>query len=343
MSPNNNTWGFANSLNLLRSGEKCFGSFIKSSKNADLAKESSHSPKNKSPRPQIGPKLQSNYNGHFTGKQIIQNKREDSWEPHIQNVVDKIKFEQANITNKVDSLHKFNPSVISHENSNPNCQVQAYEKLKKRYNDLKTKHKKVIYFFTALLQIIEDNKSMRTVNKGLSKVINEVIKWISSVMENDANQELVLKILRILNTHHCDLIQRTVNKPDTTLNDSWDFTSTTIDLNEKENNFEQCIQGNRKPSVEKNYSNITSYKSNLDKVDRILQEHKLRNQIEQQSLKSSLHINKELNFAKTATFDKSEITLSNEKPSDVSEIKLMNITSNISNLHFNRRGIAWFS
>lgn len=184
---------------------------------------------------------------------------------------------------------------------------------------------------------------MRTVNKGLSKVINEVIKWISSVMENDANQELVLKILRILNTHHCDLIQRTVNKPDTTLNDSWDFTSTTIDLNEKENNFEQCIQANRKPSVEKNYSNITSYKSNLDKVDRILQEHKLRNQIDQQSQKRSLHINKELNFAKTATFDKSEITLSNEKPSDVSEIKLMNITSNISNLHFNRRGIACFS
>ena len=118
---------------------------------------------------------------------------------------------------------------------------------------------------------------MRSVNKGLSLVINEVIKWISEVMENDANQELVRRILRILNTHHSDLIQKAVNRNDVTTTDSWDFTSTTTDFNEKENNFPPCIQPKRRKSIEKNISNINLYKSNLDKVDKILQEHQHRN------------------------------------------------------------------
>lgn len=66
--------------------------------------------------------------------------------------------------------------------------------------------------------MIEDNKNFRAVNKGLSTVINEVIQCISQVMDNEKDQGLVLRILKILNTHHSELIQRTVHRTDSFLN-----------------------------------------------------------------------------------------------------------------------------
>ena len=66
-------------------------------------------------------------------------------------------------------------------------------------------------------------------NRGLSHVINEVIICLSEVMEDDSNQELVLKLLKILNNHHSDLIQRTINKTDYSIDDSFLMSCSTID------------------------------------------------------------------------------------------------------------------
>ena len=72
-------------------------------------------------------------------------------------------------------------------------------------------------------------------NKGLSQVINEVINWISEAMNFDTNNELILKMLKILNNHHSDLIQRAIIKAENIIEDSYLMSWSTIDCNEAEN------------------------------------------------------------------------------------------------------------
>ena len=144
LSPNNHTYGYANSLNFLKSGEKWFGSFIRSPKNATWNKERSNSPRSKSPGPQIGPKFTGNSRNLIMSKQIMQNCKESEVDTISHNLINKNTSEKELVEGQkkqTDSLHKFNPSLVSIESSNFNIQTVEYEKLKKRYTELKTKHK----------------------------------------------------------------------------------------------------------------------------------------------------------------------------------------------------------
>jgi hypothetical protein len=102
---------------------------------------------------------------------------------------------------------------------------------RKKYDDLKSKHKKVI----------DDNKHFRSVNKGLSLLINEVIKCISEAINNEKDQTLVFRLLKILNSHHSQLLEDTVNRGESFLNCTSESMSTTTEEVEKENIFKPKI------------------------------------------------------------------------------------------------------
>ena len=74
----------------------------------------------------------------------MQNCKESEVDTISHNLINKNTKEKELIEGQkkqADSLHKFNPSLVSIESSNFNIQTVEYEKLKKRYTELKTKHK----------------------------------------------------------------------------------------------------------------------------------------------------------------------------------------------------------
>ena len=76
-------------------------------------------------------------------------------------------------------------------------------------------------------------------NKGLSKVVDEVIKCIEGVIDNEQNQKLVIQILKILNQHHSKLIQTTVNNElnQSMMSNASSLKSTNDNNSDKENIF----------------------------------------------------------------------------------------------------------
>lgn len=113
-------------------------------------------------------------------------------------------------------------------------------------------------------------------------VITEVIQCISSTMNEEHDQTLVLKLLKILNKHHSQLIQRTVTRAEL-FNCTSESISTTTEEIDKENieleqdhslkflkKEQEISKAKRRSSIEKNSNNMLAYQSNLDKVNEIL-------------------------------------------------------------------------
>lgn len=181
-------------------------------------------------------------------------------------------------------------------------------------------------------------------------------------MDNEQNQELVIKILKILNTHHSDLIQRTVNKCESSFNMTTELDST-IDFNFEKENFQEpqpqkaqtqpikkvtmkeprvssgrpseIENSRRRSSLEKNVENLQSYKSNLEKVDRILYENSIHQSVKSVSTrpKSKYNSRSSVSFAHNTSKDrlinrKGSVQTANEQVNyNKSETKLTELIS----------------
>ncbi|CAI2385514.1 unnamed protein product [Moneuplotes crassus] len=81
------------------------------------------------------------------------------------------------------------------------------EKIFQELGKCKSKHKKLKGRFK---RVIEDNKNLRVLNKGLNKVVDEIIAYLTRVLRSEQDNQVANKIINIFNNHHEEITKKSI-------------------------------------------------------------------------------------------------------------------------------------
>ncbi|CAI2387739.1 unnamed protein product [Moneuplotes crassus] len=173
----------------------------------------------------IGPKFPHNKKG-VSQKRIINNGTKNS-------ILDELGESKRDVSAENFSQKYLVPNKLSPNEKRKSSSGFIFEAENHSQEILKVqeKHKKLRSKFK---RVIEDNKNLRVLNKGLNKVIDSIITYLTSLLNSSPQNRTANKILSILNSHHEEITKKSLKtRGDSILKDDLS-TSLTLSVAERE-------------------------------------------------------------------------------------------------------------